>query len=85
MNVTEHTLDQTQATDIRSAKDRPANIALLPAFRSAKIQTGHLQKLAIVYVRQSSPQQVLENRESTARQYALAEYAEFLGTERDHE
>jgi DNA invertase Pin-like site-specific DNA recombinase len=47
--------------------------------RSAKIQAEHLEKLAIVYVRQSSPQQVLENRESTARQYALAQYAEFLG------
>jgi DNA invertase Pin-like site-specific DNA recombinase len=32
-----------------------------------------------VYVRQSSPQQVLGNRESTARQYALAQYAEALG------
>ena len=47
--------------------------------RSAKIQPEHLEKLAIVYVRQSSPQQVLENRESTARQYALAQYAEVLG------
>ena len=33
----------------------------------------------IVYVRQSSAQQVLENRESTARQYALADYAQTLG------
>ena len=32
---------------------------------SAKVHDGHLGKLAIVYVRQSSPQQVLENREST--------------------
>lgn len=46
---------------------------------SAKVRSAHLDKLAIVYVRQSSPQQVLENRESTARQYALAEYARFLG------
>lgn len=30
-------------------------------------------------MRQSSPQQVLVNRESTARQYALAQYAELLG------
>ena len=44
-----------------------------------KIKPDHLGKLAIVYVRQSSPQQVLENRESRARQYALAEYAEGLG------
>jgi DNA invertase Pin-like site-specific DNA recombinase len=46
---------------------------------SAKIRDVHLDKLALVYVRQSSPQQVLENRESTARQYALADYARLLG------
>jgi DNA invertase Pin-like site-specific DNA recombinase len=44
-----------------------------------KIKPEHLEKLAIVYVRQSSPQQVLENRESRTRQYALAEYAKALG------
>jgi DNA invertase Pin-like site-specific DNA recombinase/DNA-binding transcriptional MerR regulator len=32
-----------------------------------------------VYVRQSSPQQVLENRESRERQYALAQFAQRLG------
>jgi DNA invertase Pin-like site-specific DNA recombinase len=46
---------------------------------SSKIHDAHLAKLAIVYVRQSSPQQVLENRESTARQYALADFAQVLG------
>ena len=39
----------------------------------------HCAKLAVVYVRQSSRQQVLENRESTARQYALHDYAVALG------
>ena len=33
----------------------------------------------MVYVRQSTPQQVLENRESRERQYALAQFAERLG------
>src|SRR6478752_6533169 len=47
--------------------------------RSAKIQFVHWNKLAMVYVRQSSPQQVLENRESTLRQYALAQFAQRLG------
>jgi DNA invertase Pin-like site-specific DNA recombinase len=46
---------------------------------SAKIRDAHLERLATVYVRQSSPQQVLDNRESTARQYALADYAQLLG------
>src|SRR5262249_40689641 len=52
--------------------------APLPA-RSAKIRGSHLEKLAIVYVRQSSRHQVLENRESTLRQYALADHATKLG------
>ena len=47
--------------------------------RSEKITDGHLQRIAIVYVRQSTQQQVLEHRESTARQYALADRAVALG------
>jgi DNA invertase Pin-like site-specific DNA recombinase len=38
---------------------------------SSKIQAHHRDRLAVVYIRQSSPQQVLEHRESTALQYAL--------------
>jgi DNA invertase Pin-like site-specific DNA recombinase len=47
--------------------------------RSDKITDEHLQRLAIVYVRQSTQQQVLEHRESTARQYALVDRAVGLG------
>jgi DNA invertase Pin-like site-specific DNA recombinase len=47
--------------------------------RSPKLQPWHLDRLAVVYVRQSSPQQVAENRESTDRQYALAHRAVELG------
>jgi DNA invertase Pin-like site-specific DNA recombinase len=43
----------------------------------------HLEKLAIVYVRQSSPTQVLEHRESTARQYAFADQAVAFGWPRE--
>jgi DNA invertase Pin-like site-specific DNA recombinase len=46
---------------------------------TSKIENRHLERLAIVYVRQSSPQQVLENRESRERQYAPAEFAQRLG------
>ena len=46
---------------------------------SGKLQPWHLERRAVVYVRQSSPQQVLENRESTARQYALVDRAMALG------
>lgn len=44
------------------------NGARSSALRSDKITDQHLAKLAIVYVRQSTQQQVLEHRESTARQ-----------------
>jgi DNA invertase Pin-like site-specific DNA recombinase len=50
---------------------------------SSKVLPAHLEKLAIVYVRQSSPTQVLEHRESTARQYALAEQAIAFGWPRE--
>lgn len=43
------------------------------------LERRHLDRLAIVYVRQSSPQQVLENRESRERQYALSDVATRLG------
>lgn len=40
-----------------------------------KVTAGHLQRQAMLYVRQSTLHQVLENTESTARQYALRERA----------
>ena len=46
---------------------------------STKITAAHCQRHAIVYVRQSTPGQVEHHRESTARQYALAERARELG------
>jgi len=45
----------------------------------AKITASHLARQAIVYLRQSSPAQVEHNRESTQRQYALANRARELG------
>ena len=44
-----------------------------------KIRPEHLDRAAIVYVRQSSRQQVLEHTESTRLQYALAGRAIALG------
>ena len=44
-----------------------------------KIKPSHLQRMAVVYVRQSSTAQVEQNRESTMRQYALADRAAALG------
>ena len=59
--------------------DLPPSIPESRLQYSPKIEPEHLEKLAVVYVRQSSRQQVLENRESTARQYGLAQEAERLG------
>lgn len=47
--------------------------------RSEKIAAHHHQRLAIVYVRQSTMQQVLEHQESTRRQYGLVTRAQELG------
>ena len=47
--------------------------------RSEKIRPEHLERLAVVYVRQSTPQQVLENQESTRLQYNLRVRAGDLG------
>ena len=57
--------------------------AHLLALRSAKVRDHHVQRKAIVYIRQSSPQQVAEHKESQARQYALADIAVALGWARE--
>jgi hypothetical protein len=44
-----------------------------------KIRAEHRDRAAVVYVRQSSRQQVLEHSESTRLQHALAERAAALG------
>jgi DNA invertase Pin-like site-specific DNA recombinase len=46
---------------------------------SQQVTSRHLQRQAYLYVRQSTLQQVIENTESTARQYALRERAVELG------
>jgi DNA invertase Pin-like site-specific DNA recombinase len=49
------------------------------ALASVKIHARHRDRLVIVYVRQSSPKQVFEHRESRERQYALVDRAIALG------
>src|ERR1700740_2685244 len=49
----------------------------------SKITADHLRRCAIVYVRQSSATQIEHTRESTARQYQLADRATALGWRRD--
>jgi hypothetical protein len=49
----------------------------------SKIKPSHTQRAAYVYIRQSTPGQIEHNRESTARQYALADRACQLGWSRE--
>ena len=68
------------------AEPAPARLALAPsagpailpahllAVRSAKVRDHHLDRKAIVYIRQSSPQQVAEHKELT-RRVCLADVA----------
>jgi DNA invertase Pin-like site-specific DNA recombinase len=44
-----------------------------------KVAPQHLERDAYLYIRQSTPRQVLENIESTQRQYALRDRAVALG------
>jgi DNA invertase Pin-like site-specific DNA recombinase len=56
------------------ATESSRSAVLLPAATltpPSKVHPRHLERLAVVYVRQSTVQQVLEHRESTALQYAL--------------
>ena len=46
---------------------------------SDKVRPHHLQRKAILYVRQSSAHQVLHNRESSALQYAMRDRLTALG------
>jgi hypothetical protein len=44
-----------------------------------KVRPHHLERKALLYVRQSSPHQVLHNRESSALQYAMRDRLIALG------
>jgi DNA invertase Pin-like site-specific DNA recombinase len=51
--------------------------------RSEKLQPRHLEQMAVVYIRQSSMQQVHRHHESTQIQYGLVAVAEQLGWVRE--
>ena len=74
------TAERIAAVDQALPVSQPVPVGLASA---GKIQSAHWERLAVVYVRQSSPKQVLENRESTARQYAFAEQAVAWGWPRE--
>jgi DNA invertase Pin-like site-specific DNA recombinase len=68
---------QPAAHDMHSRADAPLSMA------SPKIRDWHRQRKAVVYIRQSTPQQVAEHRESADRQYALVQRAVGLGWSKD--
>ncbi len=51
---------------------------------SNKITSNHLKRNAYLYIRQSTLKQIVENKESTKRQYALQERAKILGWSSEH-
>jgi DNA invertase Pin-like site-specific DNA recombinase len=55
-----------------------------PALLSAKVQPAHLDRQAIVYVRQSTLAQVRDHSASAARQYDLVQRARDLGWPAEH-
>jgi DNA invertase Pin-like site-specific DNA recombinase len=57
----------------------PSSTPLTGEFRAERIQSWHHDRLAVVYVRQSTPQQVLDHQESTRLQYGLVHQAQHLG------
>ena len=61
----------------------PSRIPALRRVRPGLITDWHLGLLAIVYIRQSTAQQILDHRESRERQYELVNYAVALGWPRD--
>jgi DNA invertase Pin-like site-specific DNA recombinase len=77
----------TRATPLPQAsqEDRPTDAQSGPfvGVASSKVQPEHLERLAVVYVRQSTAHQVMENGESRVRQYALTHYAMRLGWDRE--
>ena len=78
-------LDATPPADptILARPARPESTSPPRVLRSPKIRDLHLDRIAIVYVRQSDPQQVFNHRESRERQYELVELAVALGWPRD--
>ncbi len=63
-------------TTLTSSRSSPWPAPDLPA---EKLRPWHRERLAAVYVRQSTAQQVLVHQESTRLQYGLAARAEALG------
>lgn len=58
-----------------------SGLPALEDMRMEKLHAWHRERLAVVYVRQSTAQQVLDHQESTRLQYGLVSRAQALGWE----
>lgn len=77
-------MSNPDATGHSSADRKPSpGTSVVAGRRHTSISDRHLSRLAIVYVRQSSTQQIFDHQESRERQYALADYAATLGWPRE--
>ena len=56
-----------------------SSLTVLDDLCAEKLHAWHRERLAVVYVRQSTVQQVLEHQESTRLQYGLVSRAQALG------
>jgi len=56
-----------------------SGLTALDDLRTEKVRSFHRERLAVVYVRQSTVQQVLDHQESTRIQYGLVSRAQALG------
>jgi DNA invertase Pin-like site-specific DNA recombinase len=56
-----------------------SGLTALEDLRAEKVRAFHRERLAVVYVRQSTVQQVLDHQESTRLQYGLVSRAQALG------
>jgi DNA invertase Pin-like site-specific DNA recombinase len=70
---------QNSHSSLRSPDDKCQQSRNNTMSDSLKVQPHHLERGAYLYIRQSSPRQVIENVESTKRQYALRSRAIALG------
>lgn len=77
--MTRHEAASTACPVVEQRTSETARRPVAPTMTSDKIHSYHWDRLAVVYVRQSSPHQVLEHRESKERQYALVNRAVELG------
>jgi DNA invertase Pin-like site-specific DNA recombinase len=82
MRATNSTLAPCHSSPTVNGQAETAQLAR-PFRTSSKIQPRHWDRMAVVYVRQSTPQQVKDHKESGALQYELVRLATDLGWSRD--